>query len=84
MLAPSLETLAGLAAEAVTVVANDSGPAHLAAAVGAPTVALFGPTRPEHFAPRGRQVRVVAAGRMDDIDVPQVLAASPFLTDRSR
>jgi len=41
-------------------VGNDSGPAHLAAAMGLPTVALFGPTRPARWSPRGPAVTVVA------------------------
>ena len=32
---------------------NDSGPMHLAAALGVPTVALFGPTDPRRTAPAG-------------------------------
>lgn len=56
---PSLETLAGVLAEASGFVGNDSGCAHLAAALGRPTVVLFGPTRPEHFKPIGRSVRIV-------------------------
>jgi heptosyltransferase-2/heptosyltransferase-3 len=34
-------------------VTNDSGPLHLAAAVGTPTVVIFGPTDPAVFGPRG-------------------------------
>ncbi|HEY6000915.1 MAG TPA: glycosyltransferase family 9 protein, partial [bacterium] len=46
------------------VIANDSGPAHIAAAVGAPVVALFGPTHEAFgFAPRGERVRVVSRDR---------------------
>ena len=39
---------------------NDSGLTHLAAAVGAETVALFGPTDPKQWAPRGKRVTVVS------------------------
>ena len=46
-------------------IGNDSGIAHLAAAVGTPVVALFGPTDPRVWAPRGRDVRVVQ-GAGDD------------------
>jgi heptosyltransferase-2 len=56
-----LPELAALLQLARVVVANDSGPAHLAAAVGAPVVALFGPTHEAFgFAPRGARVRVVS------------------------
>jgi hypothetical protein len=37
-------------------VGNDSGITHAAAALGRPTVALFGPTRPAVWGPRGRRV----------------------------
>jgi lipopolysaccharide heptosyltransferase II len=56
-----LRQLAALLRVARVVVANDSGPAHLAAAVGTPVVALFGPTVPAFgFTPRGPLVRVVS------------------------
>ena len=38
---------------------NDSGITHLAAALGLPTVALFGPTDPRVWAPRGGRVTVL-------------------------
>jgi ADP-heptose:LPS heptosyltransferase len=40
-------------------IGSDTGPMHLAAAVGTPCVALFGTTRPEESGPYGQQHRVV-------------------------
>jgi heptosyltransferase II len=40
------------------LVCPDSGPAHLGAALGRPVLALFGPTSPERWAPRGPSVAV--------------------------
>jgi len=41
------------------LVCNDSGPMHMAAGLGVPVVAVFGPTQPEWFGPLGSQHRVV-------------------------
>ncbi|MEZ5290856.1 MAG: lipopolysaccharide heptosyltransferase II [Vicinamibacterales bacterium] len=46
-----LPTLAGVLSLARAVVANDSGAMHLAAAVGAPVIAVFGATNEHHTAP---------------------------------
>jgi heptosyltransferase-2 len=54
-----LLTQAALCAESVAAVCNDSGMGHVSAAVGAPTVALFGSTSSAWTAPRGERVRVV-------------------------
>ncbi len=67
-------------------VGNDSGITHLAAWLGLPVVALFGPTDPAMWAPRGEHVRVVAApgGRgsnMEAISVTQVFDAVSSLLD---
>lgn len=51
--------LAALAARARVVVSNDSGPMHLAAAVGTPVVALFGPTDPGRTGPSGVRSEVL-------------------------
>lgn len=51
--------LAAVLAQARAVVANDSGPMHLAAAVGTPVVALFGPTDPGRTSPAGAPSRVL-------------------------
>ncbi len=55
-------------------VGNDAGIAHLAAAVGAPVVAIFGPTDPVVWAPRGPRVRIVS-GDLENIAVDDVAAA---------
>ncbi|MFH1022320.1 MAG: lipopolysaccharide heptosyltransferase II [Planctomycetota bacterium] len=55
-----LPALAGLLAELDVLVANDTGPMHLAAAVGTPVVAIFGPTDPVRTAPVGDRHRILA------------------------
>lgn len=47
----SLTSLPALLAKADWVISNDSGPMHLAAAMGLRTVGLFGPTDPQKFGP---------------------------------
>lgn len=49
----SLVALAGVLATAHRVLANDSGAMHVAAALGTPTVAVFGPTREYATSPLG-------------------------------
>jgi len=56
-----LAALAGLVAGADAVLANDSGVAHLAAALGRPTVVIFGSTDLRWTAPRGPAVSVLAS-----------------------
>jgi heptosyltransferase I len=47
--------------QAVAVVGVDSGPLHIAAALGKPGVALFGPTDPARNGPYGSSLRVLRA-----------------------
>lgn len=53
-----LYELACWLATARLYIGNDSGVTHLAAAVGTPVLALFGPSDPRVWAPRGAHVRV--------------------------
>jgi lipopolysaccharide heptosyltransferase I len=90
VLCPPLKELAALLAGARLMVGADTGPLHLAAALGTPVVALFGPTDPKRNGPRpgGVVVRNAAAEAttykrgdvyspaMLSIDVNQVLAAA--------
>jgi heptosyltransferase II len=48
-----LAALAAVLAQLDLLITNDSGPMHLAAALGVPCVALFGPTDPRRTAPAG-------------------------------
>lgn len=43
-------------------VGSDNGPMHMAAAVGTPVVALFGPSNPAEWGPRGKRVEVLYKG----------------------
>lgn len=47
----TVRELAALLQRCVLLVANDSGPLHLAAAIGIPTIGIFGPTDPRRSAP---------------------------------
>ena len=58
----TLRDLAYLYALSALVVTTDSGPMHVAAAVGTPTVALFGPTDPARTGPYGPGHTVIRAG----------------------
>ena len=49
----------GLLRRAALVISNDTGPAHLAAAVDTPVLSVLGPTKPEQWAPWGPQVQVL-------------------------
>ncbi len=55
----SLEGLIAILRGARVTIGNDSGPVHVSAALGVPTVAVFGPTSVEWTAPRGPAVRIV-------------------------
>jgi len=56
---PGVDTLAALISLASVYLGNDSGPTHLAAALGVPVIALFGPTDPSVWRPLGNNVRVL-------------------------
>jgi ADP-heptose:LPS heptosyltransferase len=65
----SLIELPALYSHATLMVTNDSGPAHFSAAVGLPTIVLFGPETPKLYQPLGNS-RAIYAG----------LACSPCVT----
>ena len=71
-----LTDLGAVARRAALAVGNDTGPTHLAAAAGCPTVALFGgESDPALCAPRGRTVRVLRADPLASLPPAAVAAA---------
>lgn len=82
---PIIEDLYALGcwlAHAKVFIGNDSGITHLAAAVGTPVVALFGPMDPAIWAPRTKQSVVIRRQPMDEITVDEVVAAVEHLLAR--
>ncbi|MBI4355042.1 MAG: glycosyltransferase family 9 protein [Candidatus Omnitrophica bacterium] len=75
----NLLELAALLQRCRVLLTNDSGPMHLAAAVGTPVVALFGGSdpaaSPERWAPRGDGHTVLRAEELSAISVEQVVQA---------
>lgn len=55
----TLPQLAGLLREMDLVITNDSGPMHLAAVMGTPVLAMYGPTDPVRTGPYGPDHRVL-------------------------
>jgi ADP-heptose:LPS heptosyltransferase len=65
-------------------VGNDSGITHLAAYLGCPTIALFGPTDPRIWGPIGRRSHIIWKSRLEDISVDEVLKAIHATNARTR
>ena len=76
---PDLRSLAGLLAKAALFVGNDSGPGHIAAAVGTPTLTLFGPTNPRLWAPRSKRSQILQAPAADIAAIPTTAAIDAAL-----
>lgn len=55
----TLKGLGALLSRCRLLISGDSGPLHLAAALGRPTVALFGPSDPDRNGPYGNQARII-------------------------
>ena len=75
---PRLLDLAGLMERADLFIGNDAGPGHVAAAVGTPTISIFGPTDPRIWAPRSPSARILQApgGLLKELSIDAVLEES--------
>ena len=69
-----LEIVAGLLHVAKIFIGHDSGLTHLAAAVGVPTLAIFGPTSVDRWKPQGHEV-VILSGHPCRCDTWSVVKA---------
>ncbi|MCG8513226.1 MAG: lipopolysaccharide heptosyltransferase II [Halanaerobiales bacterium] len=58
----SLKELIALLARCDLVISNDSGPVHVAAAVGTPTITIFGPSDEVKYRPLGEKHRIIKTG----------------------
>ena len=76
----SIPRLMGLAELASGLVSVDTGPAHLAAALGCTVVTLFGTTEPFMYAPRGRSATVIClTGERDGVRSMRYIEPSQVL-----
>lgn len=69
----SLAEVASILSHATLFLGNDSGIAHLAAAVGVPTIAVFRASNPNVWTPRGRRVWIAT-----EETLPQVIETLPY------
>jgi len=74
--------LAATLAASDAYVGNDSGVSHLSAAVGTPTVAVFGCTDPLVWGPRGGHVRVLDPGFPGCVEIDRISAGDVLETLR--
>lgn len=77
----NLKLLADWIAGARLYIGNDSGITHLAAAIGVRTLALFGATAPETWAPRGENVTVLQCDPIEQLQIDEVWSAANRLLD---
>ena len=75
----NLAEVAELARHAAAAVGNDTGPMHVVAGVGCPSIVLFSAASdPALCAPRGKWVRVFRRASLPELSVAEVAAAVPL------
>ncbi|MDQ1727919.1 MAG: heptosyltransferase [Pyrinomonadaceae bacterium] len=72
----TIPQLAAAQARLAAFVSNDTGPMHLASAVGTPVVLLLDKRAPESYLPQGDRHRVIYNSVISDITVEEVYAAT--------
>ncbi len=72
----SIPELAAAQARLAAFVSNDTGPMHIASAVGTPVVLLLDKRAPESYLPQGERHRVIYNSVIEDITVDEVYEAT--------
>lgn len=80
----SIPQLAAAQARLAVFVSNDTGPVHIAAAVGTPIVVLIGLPRPHAYVPTGASQRLILSESVMAIEVEQVYASTRELLSAGR
>jgi ADP-heptose:LPS heptosyltransferase len=80
----SIRQLASLQARLSVFVSNDTGPLHIAAAVGAPVVLLLDERAPASYIPLSEPKRVIQRGAISQIAVEEVYEAARALLAAGR
>jgi len=80
----SIRQLASLQARLAVFVSNDTGPLHIAAAVGAPVVLLLDERAPDSYIPLSEPKRVIQRGAISEIAVEEVYEATRALLAAGR
>ena len=80
----TIPQLASAQARLTLFISNDTGPAHIAAAVGTPVIMLLDRPDPHSFTPAGPQSRLIFGSRIGEITVKEVYKAAHELVAVSR
>ncbi len=76
----TLFDIADLARDAAMAIGNDTGPMHIIAAVGCPSLTLFSAaSRPSHSSPRGKTVSVLQRDDLAALSIEDVESSLPGL-----
>jgi heptosyltransferase-1 len=80
----TIPQLAAAQARLAAFVSNDTGPMHIASAVGVPVVLLLDKRAPESYLPQGDRHRVIYNNVIEDITVEEVYAATRSILTSER
>jgi len=80
----TIPQLAAAQARLAAFVSNDTGPMHIASAVGVPVVLLLDKRAPESYLPQGERHRVIYNNLIDDITVDEVYEATRSILTSER